>query len=149
MSWAVHSSTFVWRVGTYRLERLREPPALLVNGSDVDHESHFTSRATMAMRPDRREWSVDGRSAATERSPTPHAAVIAEKVRAPAARYHVGMARRPDVPADPAVVVVNPDDEVTPESFAAWLDRRQVGEPLDPGVKAVDTLAEARAIGEV
>ena len=49
----------------------------------------------------------------------------------------------------PAVVVVNPDDEVTPEAFAAWLDRRQVGEPVDPGVKAADTLAEARAAGEV
>jgi len=61
----------------------------------------------------------------------------------------VVVARRPDVPADPAVVVVNPDDEVTPESFAAWLDRRQVGEPVDPGVKAADTLAETRAAGEV
>lgn len=59
------------------------------------------------------------------------------------------MARRPDVPADPAVVVVNPDDDVTPESFAAWLDRRQVGEPVDPGVKASRSLAEARAAGEV
>lgn len=59
------------------------------------------------------------------------------------------MARRPDVPADPAVVVVNPDDEVTPESFAAWLDRRQAGTPVDPGVKAGDTLAEARSAGEV
>lgn len=45
--------------------------------------------------------------------------------------------------------MVNPDDEVTPESFAAWLDRRQVGVPVDPGVKAADTLAEARAAGEV
>ena len=59
------------------------------------------------------------------------------------------MARRPDIPFDPAVVVINPDDEVTPESFAAWLDRRQVGEAVDPGVKAADTLAEARAAGEV
>jgi hypothetical protein len=56
--------------------------------------------------------------------------------------------RRPDVPANPAVVVVNPDDEVTPESFAASLDRRQVGEPVDPGVKAADTLAEARSAGK-
>lgn len=68
---------------------------------------------------------------------------------AAAAQYHVVVARRPDVPADPAVVVVNPDDEVTPESFAAWLDRRQVGEPVDPGVNAAETLAEARAAGEV
>jgi hypothetical protein len=61
----------------------------------------------------------------------------------------VVVARRPEVPADPAHLVVNPDDEVTPESFRAWLDRRQVGEPVDPGVRAADTLAEARAAGEV
>jgi hypothetical protein len=33
----------------------------------------------------------------------------------------------PDTPSDPAVVVLNPDDEITPESFTAWLDRRQAG----------------------
>ena len=55
----------------------------------------------------------------------------------------------PDIPSHPAVVVVNPDDEITPESFAAWLDRRQAGEPVDPGVRAADTLAEARTAGEV
>lgn len=55
----------------------------------------------------------------------------------------------PDTPSDPAVVVVNPDDEITPESFAAWLDRRQAGEPVDPGVRAAESLAEARAAGEV
>jgi len=55
----------------------------------------------------------------------------------------------PDAPSDPAVVVLNPDDEITPESFTAWLDRRQVGEPVDPGVRAADSLAEARAAGEV
>ncbi|HWS92601.1 MAG TPA: hypothetical protein VN306_08950 [Mycobacterium sp.] len=55
----------------------------------------------------------------------------------------------PDTPSDPAVVVLNPDDEVTPESFATWLDRPQVGEPVDPGVRAADTLARARAAGEV
>jgi len=55
----------------------------------------------------------------------------------------------PDTPSDPAVVVLNPDDEITPESFAAWLDRRQAGKPVDPGVRAADTLAEARATGEV
>lgn len=59
------------------------------------------------------------------------------------------VAPRPDVPSARAVVVVNPYDEVTAESFAAWLDRRQAGEPVDPGVKAADTLAEARAAGEV
>lgn len=39
----------------------------------------------------------------------------------------------PDIPSDPAVVVLNPDDEVTPESFTVWLDRRQAGKPVDPG----------------
>jgi hypothetical protein len=55
----------------------------------------------------------------------------------------------PDMPSDPAVVVLNPDDEITPETFTAWLDRRQVGKPVDPGVRAADTLAEARAAGEM
>ena len=50
---------------------------------------------------------------------------------------------------DPAVVLLNPDDEVTAESFNTWLDRRQAGEPGDPGVRAAETLAEARAAGEV
>lgn len=56
--------------------------------------------------------------------------------------------RAADIPRDPAVVVVNPDDEVTAETFAAWLDRRQAGEPVDPGISAAETLAEARASGE-
>jgi hypothetical protein len=47
------------------------------------------------------------------------------------------------------VVVLNPDDDVTPASFAAWLDRQQAGVPVDPGVRAADTLAEARGAGEV
>jgi hypothetical protein len=55
----------------------------------------------------------------------------------------------PDTPSDPAVIVVNPGDEITPESFTAWLDRRQAGEPVNPGVRAADTLAEMRATGEV
>jgi hypothetical protein len=58
------------------------------------------------------------------------------------------MAGFPDTPSDPGVVLVNPHDEVTPESFTAWLDRRQAGKPVDPGVRAADTLAEARAVGE-
>lgn len=74
---------------------------------------------------------------------------MAKKVGGPAARLPVGVARRPVVPADPTVVVVNPDDEVTAEAFAAWLDRRAGLEPVDPGVKAAETLAEARAAGEV
>jgi len=62
----------------------------------------------------------------------------------------VVVARRPDdLPPDPAVVVLNPEDDVTAESFAAWLDRRKGGEPVDPGVRAADALYEARAAGEV
>ena len=55
----------------------------------------------------------------------------------------------PDTPSDPALVVLNPEDAITPESFTAWLARRQAGEPVDPGVRAADSLAEARAAGEV
>ena len=60
------------------------------------------------------------------------------------------MARRvADQLADPAVVVVNPDDEVTPDAFTAWLDQLQRGEPVKLEVSAAQTLAEARAAGEV
>jgi len=59
------------------------------------------------------------------------------------------VARHPDTPSGPAVVVLNPEDEVTPESFAAWLDRRQGDAPVDPAVRAADTLAEVRSSGEV
>jgi len=60
------------------------------------------------------------------------------------------MARRAeDQPLDPAVVVINPDDEVTPEAFKSWLDERQSAEPLRLGVTAAETLIEARAAGEV
>ncbi len=59
------------------------------------------------------------------------------------------MVRRPDDVPDRAVVLVNPDDEVTAERFRAWLDERQSGEPLDLAVTAAETLAEARADGEV
>ena len=52
-----------------------------------------------------------------------------------------------DLPSD-AAVVGNPDDEVTAETFAARLDRRQAGEPVDPGATAADTLAEIGASGE-
>lgn len=55
------------------------------------------------------------------------------------------MARRTDDRSgDPAVVVLNSDDEVTAETFSAWLDARQAGEPVDPGVIASETLAEPR-----
>jgi hypothetical protein len=47
------------------------------------------------------------------------------------------------------VVVVNPDDEVTPDAFRAWLDQLQTGEPLQVAVTAAQTLADARAAGEV
>lgn len=60
------------------------------------------------------------------------------------------MARRADHhPISPAVVVVNPDDEVTPEAFTAWLDQLKAGEPIELGVTAAETLAEARTAGEV
>jgi len=49
---------------------------------------------------------------------------------------------------DPAVVVVNPDDEVTPEAFTAWLDRLQSGTPLELSVTAAQTLGEIRVAGE-
>lgn len=51
-------------------------------------------------------------------------------------------------PPEPAVVVANPDEVVTAESFEAWLERRAAGQPNDPGVSAAETLAEARAAGE-
>lgn len=53
-----------------------------------------------------------------------------------------------DLAADPALVVINPNDIVTSEAFTSWLDRRQAGTPSDPGVTAAETLAEARAAGE-
>lgn len=67
-----------------------------------------------------------------------------------AGRYDAGVARAADdLPTDPALVVLNPGDEVTPEAFAAWLDRRRGDEPTDPGLTAAETLAAARAAGEV
>lgn len=67
-----------------------------------------------------------------------------------AGRYDAGVARAADdLPTDPALVVLNPGDEVTPEAFAAWLDRRRSDEPTDPGLTAAETLAAARAAGEV
>lgn len=58
------------------------------------------------------------------------------------------VARPAEELADPAVVLVNPDDVVTAESFNAWLDARQAGRPSDPGVTAAETLAEARIADE-
>jgi len=49
----------------------------------------------------------------------------------------------------PAVVVVNPDDDVTPEALFAWLDEIEGDEPLDLPATAAETLAAARAAGEV
>ncbi|MDQ3679545.1 MAG: hypothetical protein M3378_03185 [Actinomycetota bacterium] len=54
-----------------------------------------------------------------------------------------------DQPTDPAVLFTNPDEDVTPQAFRAWLDQVQTGEPLELGVTAAETLAEARAAGEV
>jgi len=60
------------------------------------------------------------------------------------------MARRAeDQPLDSAVVVNNPKEEVTAEKFSVWLDQRQSGEPSNLRVTAAETLAEARAAGEV
>ena len=59
------------------------------------------------------------------------------------------MVRRAEDLPDPAVVIVNPDDEVTAEAFRAWLDQLQSGEPVHLDVTAAQTLAEARAAGEV
>lgn len=49
--------------------------------------------------------------------------------------------RATDSANNPRVAVLNPADEVTAETFRAWLDRRQAGEPVDPGVSAAETLA--------
>jgi len=46
-------------------------------------------------------------------------------------------------------VLINPDDDVTPEAFRAWLDQLQSGDPVELSVSAAETLAEARAAGEV
>lgn len=58
------------------------------------------------------------------------------------------MARRAEDITDPAVVVANPDEEVTPESFLAWLETRQNGAPVKTSVSAAETLTEIRAAGE-
>jgi hypothetical protein len=59
------------------------------------------------------------------------------------------MARRAEDHSDDPVVADTADDDVTPEAFEAWLDQLQVGEPLRLDVTAAETLAEARAAGEV
>lgn len=56
--------------------------------------------------------------------------------------------RAEDMP-NAAVVVVNPDDEVTAKAFNAWLAQLQSGEPVHLDVTAAQTLAEAHAAGEV
>jgi hypothetical protein len=52
-------------------------------------------------------------------------------------------------PPDPAIVVANPDEDVTAESFTAWLDDRQKGTPTATAVSAAETLAEIRGYGEL
>jgi hypothetical protein len=80
-------------------------------------------------------YQIDGYSLAVERQNV-HAVFVISSVHPVAVqprRRLVVVARRPnDLPSDPPVVVLNPDDDVTAESFALWLDRRQVGEPVDP-----------------
>lgn len=62
---------------------------------------------------------------------------------------HVVARSAEQFPEDPAVVVINPDDEVTPAAFLAWLDEVESDEPLDLPVSAAETLAKARSAGEV
>src|SRR5512144_2358634 len=63
--------------------------------------------------------------------------------------YAGGVARRANERSGDPLVPGPADEDVTPEAFTAWLDQLQVGEPLRLGVTAADTLAEARAAGEV
>lgn len=49
---------------------------------------------------------------------------------------------------DSSIIIANPDEEVTPESFLAWLDARQSGSPVVTSVSAAETLAEIRDTGE-
>ena len=51
-------------------------------------------------------------------------------------------------PSDPAIVVANPDEDVTAEKFTAWLHDRQKGSPIATSVSAAETLAEIRSYGE-
>jgi hypothetical protein len=44
-----------------------------------------------------------------------------------------------DIPADPAIVVANPYEDVTVENFIAWLDDRQKGSPITTSVSAAET----------
>ena len=50
--------------------------------------------------------------------------------------------------SDPAIVVTNPDEDVTAEDFTARLDNRQKRTPIETSVSAAETLAEIRAYGE-
>ena len=52
------------------------------------------------------------------------------------------------VSSDPAIVVANPEEVVTAESFTAWLDDRQKGTPIATSVSVAETLAEIRGHGE-
>src|SRR6201999_2282377 len=74
----------------------------------------------------------------------------------PRCGIYVDMARRAEDNTDPAVVVANPDEEVTPESFLAWLETRQKGpprhifdRPSDPsGLEAALQLPAIRSAGQ-
>jgi hypothetical protein len=57
------------------------------------------------------------------------------------------MARRAEEHFDEPVSA--DDEDVTPEDFRAWLDQLQRGEPVQLSTTAAETLAEARAAGEV
>ena len=58
------------------------------------------------------------------------------------------MAHQKEDITNPAIVIANLDEEVTPETFLAWLDERQQGSPITTSVSAAETLAEIRAAGE-
>jgi hypothetical protein len=47
---------------------------------------------------------------------------------------------------DPAVVIINPDEELG--DFDDWMARIAAGEPVDLGVRASELLEEARQQGE-
>ena len=53
-----------------------------------------------------------------------------------------------DFSSDPAIIVTNPDEDITAENFTAWLDDRQKGTPIATSVSASESLAEIRAHGE-
>ncbi|HET9691116.1 MAG TPA: hypothetical protein VFP61_08180 [Acidimicrobiales bacterium] len=59
------------------------------------------------------------------------------------------MARRAeDIGREKGLVILNPDDDCSPEAVRAWFDRVQSGDPVDPGISAAEILREIRDHGE-